>query len=226
MSLRRPCGAPMNESVFTTSKPASFLRHAFDWWLAQVKHVLPPTIFFFVGFNLILWTKRLILEEHGVEFSGFLTATLARLLVGKAVLVTDNLPFMRRFDGAPIIQPILFKSAVYWLCVFIVRLLERLAYFLIAGGTTAGFPAHLIIDFSWARFLSIQIWLMVLFLVYCTIHELDTLFGDGELYRLFFRWRSSEAKLTRRQRIEAFSEAKRRKILPEKVVPDVFCRWR
>ena len=87
----------MNQSTFA-SRPASFLRHAFDWWLAQVKHVLPPTIFFFVGFNLILWTKRLILEEHGVEFSGFLTATLAALLVGKAVLVTDKIPFMRRFE--------------------------------------------------------------------------------------------------------------------------------
>ena len=54
---------------------------------------------FFLGFNLILWTKRLILEEHGVRFNGFLTATLAALLVGKAVLVTDNLAFMRRFDG-------------------------------------------------------------------------------------------------------------------------------
>ena len=42
---------------------------------------------------------------------------------------------------------------------------------------------------------------MVLFLVYVTIHELNTLFGDGELYRLFFRWRSSEAKLTRRRRV-------------------------
>jgi hypothetical protein len=58
-----------------------------------------PTIFFFVGFNLILWTKRLILEEQGIEFSGFFTATVAALLVGKAVLVTDNLPFMRRFDA-------------------------------------------------------------------------------------------------------------------------------
>jgi len=94
----------MNQSTFA-SRPASFLRHAFDWWLAQVKHVLPPTIFFFVGFNLILWTKRLILEEHGVEFSGFLTATLAALLVGKAVLVTDKLPFMRRFEGAPLSSP-------------------------------------------------------------------------------------------------------------------------
>ena len=42
---------------------------------------------------------------------------------------------------------------------------------------------------------------MVLFLVYVTAHELNTLFGDGELPRLFLRWHSSEAKLTRRQRI-------------------------
>ena len=32
---------------------------------------------------------------------------------------------MRRFDGAPMIQPILFKSAIYWLCVLIVRLAEE-----------------------------------------------------------------------------------------------------
>ena len=38
-------------------------------------------------------------------------------------------------------------------------------------------------------------------LVYVTTHELNILFGYGELYRLFFRWRSTEAKLTRRERI-------------------------
>jgi hypothetical protein len=65
------------EPALTASAPTPVLRRVFGWWLAQLKHVLPPTIFFFVGFNLILWTKRLILEEHGVEFSGFLTATLA-----------------------------------------------------------------------------------------------------------------------------------------------------
>ena len=103
----------MSQSAVAVSAPVPFWRRAFDWWLTQVKHVLPPTIFFFVGFNLILWTKRQILEEQGIEFGGFLTATAAALLVGKAVLVTDNMPFMRRFDGAPLIQPILFKSAVY-----------------------------------------------------------------------------------------------------------------
>src|SRR5262249_1601286 len=199
----------MPQSAITASVQTPLLRRTFNWWLAQVKHVLPPTIFFFVGFNLVLWTKRMILEEHGIDFSGFFTATVAALLVGKAVLVTDNLSLMHRFDGAPMIRSILFKSAIYWLCVLIVRLAEGLLHFLATGGTIADFPAYLIERFSWSRFLSIQIWLMVLFLIYVTMHELNTLFGDGELYRLFFRWRSSEAKLTRRRRIRLLTRLNR-----------------
>ena len=187
----------------------ALLQRAYGWWLKQVKHAIPPTLFFFVGFNLILWTKALILQEHGSEFSGFFTALLAALLVGKAVLVTDNLPFMGRFNGAPLIQPILFKTAIYWVCVLSVRIAEELVRFVVAGGASADFANHLNSHFSFPRFLSIQIWLMVLFLVYVTIHELNELFGDGELHRLFFRWRSSEAKLTRRQRIRLLTRLNR-----------------
>jgi hypothetical protein len=175
----------------------------------QVKLVLPPTIFFFFGFNLILFTRWMTLREYGIPFTNFFTASLAALLVGKAVLVVDNLPFMRRFDGAPLIQPILFKSTIYWLCVFVFRLAEGLLYFLRGGGALGDFPHFLVAQFSWPRFLAIQIWLMVLFLVYVTAHELNTLFGDGELPRLFLRWHSSEAKLTRRQRIRHLTRLNR-----------------
>jgi len=188
---------------------APTLRRAFRWWLAQVKHALPPTIFFFIGFNLILWTKDLILQEYGIQFSGFITATVAALLVGKAVLVTDNMPFMRRFDGAPLVQPVLFKTTIYWLCVLFARIAEALVEFITHGGAFADFPSYLVERFSWPRFLSIQIWLMVLFLLYVTIHELNILFGDGELYRLFFRWSSSEAKLTRRRRVRLLTRLNR-----------------
>jgi len=199
----------MSEPAIAASTPTALLRRAVSWWLAQVKHALPPTIFFFIGFNLILWTKRLILQEQGIEFSGFFTAIVAALLVGKAVLVTEPLPFMRRFDGAPMIQPILFKTTIYWVCVLIVRLAEEVIHFVAAGGAIAAFGDHFVNHFSWPRFLSVQIWLMVLFLAYVTIHELNQLFGDGELYRLFFRWRSSEAKLTRRQRIRLLTRLNR-----------------
>ena len=199
----------MTSSVSAASGAAPLWRRAFDWWLVQIKHVLPPTIFFFFGFNLILFTRWMTLEEHGIPFTNFFAATLAALLVGKAVLVVDNLRFMRRFDGAPLIQPILYKSTIYWVCVLIVRLAEGLVHFLAAGGAISDFPTHLVERFSWSHFLLVQIWLMVLFLVYVTTHELNMLIGDGELYRLFFRWRSSEAKLTRRQRIRLLTRLNR-----------------
>jgi hypothetical protein len=166
-------------------------------------HVLPPTIFFFVGFNLILFTKRLILAEYLVQFSGFFIATTSALVVGKVVLVADKLPYLRRFDYAPLIQPILFKTVVYTLLVFVVRLIERLVHYLIEGGTIGGgaFLNHLVGTFSWHQFIAAQMWIFVLFFIYVTANEIGNLIGDGELFKLFFTRRSSEFKSTRRMRI-------------------------
>jgi hypothetical protein len=112
----------MSTAFTTPNAQAPIWLRAFRWWLAQARHTLPAVMFFFCGFNLILWTKQMILQEHGIAFSGFMLATISALLVGKAVLVTDHMKFMRRFDGAPLIQPILFKSAIYWAVTFVVRL--------------------------------------------------------------------------------------------------------
>jgi uncharacterized membrane protein YhdT len=188
---------------------APFYLRAFQWWLSQVRHTLPAVIFFFIGFNLILWTQQMVLMQHGIPFSGFAAATVAALLVGKAVLVTDHMPFMRRFEGAPLIQPILFKSLIYWAVTFVVRIVDGYVHFLGDGGASADFLPYLVEKFSWPRFFLVQVWLMVLFMIYVTIHELNTLFGDGEIARVFLRWRSSEAKLTRRQRIRLLTRLAR-----------------
>ena len=181
----------------------------FRWWLGLVKHMLPPTLFFFVGFNLILLTMQLALAEHGIDVRGFFTATFAALLVGKAVLVMDKTPFMSRFDGSPLIQPILFKSLIYWLCVLAVRLAELSIHFAIEHGTLDGFGVHLVEQFRWRRFIAIQVWLMVLFMLYVAVHELNNLFGDGELRRVVFHWYSTGAKLQRRKRIRLLTRLNR-----------------
>ena len=58
--------------------PPPLWRRAFDWWLVQIKHVLPPTIFFFFGFNLILFTRWMTLEEHGISGYQFLRRYASR----------------------------------------------------------------------------------------------------------------------------------------------------
>lgn len=169
----------------------------------EFKHVLPPTIFFAVGFNLIVLTRRLLLHDYLIQLAGFVVATTSALIVGKAVLVADKLPLLGRFDRAPLIQPILFKTVVYWAAVFIARLLEAYLHFIFDGWYLGGFFRVIAEHFEWHRFLAIQIWILVLFLIYVTAAELNELFGDGELFRIMFTRRSSELKLTRRQRIRA-----------------------
>ncbi len=169
--------------------------------LHEFREMLPPALFFFVGFSVILLTKRLILAEYLIEVTGFMLAAGGALIVGKSVLVADMLPFLGRFDAAPLIRPILFKTLVYAVAVFVGRLIEEFVRYLIGGGAPGGFSHHMIEEFSWAQFAAVQIWIVVLFLIYTTASELNALFGDGELFKILFIRRSSELKLTRRQRI-------------------------
>jgi hypothetical protein len=171
--------------------------------LHEIRLVIPPTLFFFAGFNLILLTKRLFLADYLIAYTGFLIATTSALIVGKVVLVADKLRFLARFDDEPLAYPILFKTVVYTVLVFIARLLEALIHYLIEGNMIGGgqFIRHELGTFSWPHFIAVQLWIFVLFLIYVTATELNELFGDGELSRILFRRRTSVAKATRRARI-------------------------
>jgi hypothetical protein len=183
---------------------AGLARRVGVWWLHELRELIPPTLFFIVGFNLVVLTTNLILAEYKVAFASFVLATTAALVVGKAVLVANNLPLLRRFDRAPVILPILYKTLFYWAVVFLVRLLEHFVRFWLVEHNAVGggrFVRHVAATFSWHRFAAIQIWILVLFLVYVTASEFNELFGQGELRRILFTHRSSELQLNRRQRI-------------------------
>ena len=162
--------------------------------IKELREVVPPTVFFAVGFNLIVLTTDLILADYLASFGSFMVATITALVVGKSVLVANAMPFLRRFDTAPMIQPVLFKTIVYWAVVFLVRFLEKLVEYLFAGGTLSAIPAHVATHFTWHRFAAIQIWIFVLFLIYTSVEELNARLGDGELMKIFFIRRSSVMK--------------------------------
>ena len=168
----------------------------------EAREAIPPTIFFFVGFNFVVFTTNLLLADYAVAVSSFMLATVAALVVGKAVLVANAMPLLRRYDRAPLLQPILYKTTFYWVIVFFARLLERFVHFSVVERNPPGdFIAYLITTFSWHRFSAISLWIFVLFLIYVTASEVSHLFGPGELRRLFITSRPSELQLNRRQRI-------------------------
>src|SRR5262247_439816 len=170
--------------------------------LHELSRALPPTIFFFVGFNFIVLTTNLLVADYAAAVSNFMLATLAALVVGKAVITANAIPVITRFDRAPLLQPILFKTAVYWVAVFVARLAERFVHFAVVDGHRPGdFAAYLISGFSWHRFTAISLWILVLFLIYVTASEFSQLFGPAEMRRLLLSYRPSELQLNRRQRV-------------------------
>src|SRR6516162_990822 len=169
--------------------------------LQEAREALPPTIFFFVGFNFIVLTTNLLVAQYLVAVSNFMLATLAALVVGKAVLVANKISLLRRYDRAPLIQPILYKTAFYWVIVFLARLLERFVHFALDGNPPGDFPSYLVTTFSWHRFSAISLWILALFLIYVTATEFSHLFSPGELRRLFFARSPRQLQLNRRRRI-------------------------
>ncbi len=89
------------------------------------REVLPPTLFFLFSFNLIVFTTNLLVHDYWFKLSSFLLATTTALVVGKAVLVVNHIRLIDRFRGAPLAQPILYKTIFYTLVVLVVRLAER-----------------------------------------------------------------------------------------------------
>ncbi|WP_413991117.1 hypothetical protein ACMDCR_03080 [Labrys okinawensis] len=158
--------------------------------LTEAKEAIAPTLFFIAGFNLILLTTQLILADYYGQLFSFAGATFAALVVGKAVLVANAMPLLRRFDHAPLIRPILFKTLVYCTVVFMFRFLERIVEYFWSGGTIGALPAEIAERFSWHRFAAIQIWIFVLFLIYVGVAEINTLLGEGSLWRILFHERA------------------------------------
>ena len=64
--------------------------------IKEFLEILPPTVFFAVGFNLIVLTTDLILADYLVSFASFIAATIGVLIVGKSVLIGNAMPFLRR----------------------------------------------------------------------------------------------------------------------------------
>src|SRR5215469_4467756 len=128
----------MDTLVAASEKSPGWGQQVIKFLLREFREILPPTLFFFVGFNLILFTKRLILEQQLIQYFGFFIATTGALIVGKAVLVADAMPFLRYFDRRPLAYPILFKTVVYTVFVLVARFLEELIDYLITKGALGG----------------------------------------------------------------------------------------
>ncbi len=155
--------------------------------LKELRIVLPPTIYFFCAFNLIVFTTNLMVHHYWFAVSKFLVATMLALVVGKVILVTEKFRFIDRYRGPPLIRAILFKTVLYSVIVTLVRVGEVFFHIIRDDRGSAIAFQEALDDFTWYRFIAIQIWLLTCFLIYVTTVELNVALGKGRMTSLLFR---------------------------------------
>lgn len=155
-----------------------------------IKHefyeILPPTIFFLISFHIILLSQALMLRQYGVRLSSMTVATVGALLVAKVVLIADMLPFINRFPDRPLIYNVMWKTAIYFGMSFIVHYLEHLVPLWWRLGDLRTAHEDLLSHIVWPHFWAIQLWLLVLILVYCALRELTRVIGRRQVLNIFF----------------------------------------
>src|SRR5580765_6731700 len=147
--------------------------------------LLPPTIYFFVALHIVAFVRVLMLEKTGIVPSSSISIAVAALILGKAVLIADMLPFINRFPHKPLIYNIAWKTVIYLLLSAVIHYLERLVdFWRETGGFIAG-NEKLLSEIIWPHFWAIQIILFVLNAMDCTMHELVRAIGKEMALRIF-----------------------------------------
>jgi hypothetical protein len=152
----------------------------------ELLEILPPTVFFFVALHIVAFIRVLMLKGTGIAPTTTVSVTIAALILGKAVVIADLLPFINRFPEKPLLYNVAWKTAIYLAVAAVVHYLERLIdFWREAGGFVAG-NEKLLAEMVWPHFWAVQILLFVLILMYCTMHELTRVIGGDKVKRMFF----------------------------------------
>jgi hypothetical protein len=147
---------------------------------------IPPTIYFFITLHIVAFIRILMLKGTGLAPQSTISILVASLILGKSVLIADMLPIINRFPERPLAYNIGWKTLIYLLISVVIHYLERLFDFSReAGGIVAG-NEKLLAEVVWPHYWAIQIILLVLILMYCTMHELARLIGREKMLRIFF----------------------------------------
>lgn len=152
---------------------------------AEVRELLPPMFYFLVALHLVAFVRRLMLGDTGISLASSASVTIAALVIGKAVLVADMLPLVRRFSDRPLIYGIAWKSGIYFIAALLFHFLERLLHEWREIGSLLAADERLLAELIWPHFWAIQILLMILILIFCTARELARAVGKETLRQIF-----------------------------------------
>ena len=153
------------------------------WVWKEFKEMLPAVCFFLVAFHMIALTKAVVLSTHGVTAIKASMATIAAMMVAKAILIVDKLPVANLFDGV-VWHNVIWRTMLFYVVTLVFHLLESTVSFYLQPGPNTFNLGEVMEWISWQYFAVVQMWLISLLGLFTLVREIIQLVGHDQLVRL------------------------------------------
>lgn len=151
----------------------------------EIREMIPVMVFFFIALELLALTQSLMLRAYNISGASFAAAAIGALIVAKVVLIADHLPVVNRFPDKPLIYNVIWKTLIYLVASILVRYVEHIIHFWRESDSFAEANRKLYAEVVWPHILAVQLWLVVLLLVYCSMRELVRALGREQIVKMF-----------------------------------------
>jgi hypothetical protein len=155
----------------------------------EIREALPATIFFLFLFHLIGLTKAVSLDDYSITALRAAGATVAALIVAKAILVVEALP-MARLSSARRISQVIWKTLLYSVVALLFRFVEELIALVSKHGDLVSATKAMYREVSWPLFAVLALWILGGLFLYCLAAELADAVGRKRVKEILFSTRS------------------------------------
>lgn len=152
----------------------------------EIVKYLITFVYLAVFLGVFAWYRRLILMEENVPVTDYFMPLIEAAVLGKVILILDMFSIARRFEGRPLIVPIIYKTLLFSAAIALVSALEHIVRGLVHHHTVAWGLEDLL---GVGKYELISRCLVKLFALipFFAFHEINRALGPGRLTALFLK---------------------------------------
>jgi len=158
------------------------MRRVLTFLARELREALPATLLFLFLFHMVCLTKAVALEHYDLDALRATAATVAALIVAKAILVVEALPISRAYERSTALN-IGWKALLFLVFALAFHFLEELVPLVWKRGLGEGWQA-MIRETDWPLFGVLALWLAGGLVLYALATELARAAGPGGLRSL------------------------------------------
>ena len=157
----------------------------------QVIQFLLIAIYLFVVFGVLAVHEEVVAAKNHLAYHFYGFAIINALILGKVMLVAEDLHFANWFRNSPLVYPILFKSVAFTILFFVFDIVEEVLVGVFKGKTVAESFPNIGGGSPRGIFFMIVV-ITVLLSPFFAYREVGKVIGEHELHSLMFTRKRSQ----------------------------------